>query len=200
MAKKCDEICEFLVAERLLLRIKERGDCFEADNFYAKNYAQKHRLFSMNTEEELREIVNDWSKYCNLKIVINCEYHIKEQNIIDFIRACNKCFLSDEMGKIISSFRLKTESAECFPINEFVDSDFLVDEKRAIIAMINYYHNQISDKRYGKNSAISSFMKEINKITDRFKLRAKVLPYNDIENIKKVVKEIIEYILFEKFQ
>lgn len=200
LAKKCDEICEFLVAERLLLRIKERGDCFEADNFYAKNYAQKHRLFSMNTEEELREIVNDWSKYCNLKIVINCEYHIKEQNIIDFIRACNECFPSDEMGKIISSFRLKTESAECFPINEFVDSDFLVDEKRAIIAMINYYHNQISDKRYGKNNAISSFMKEINKITDRFKLRAKVLPYNDIENIKKVVKEIIEYILFEKFQ
>ena len=66
--------------------------------------------------------------------------------------------------------------------------------------MITYYRNQIDDKRYGTKNAPRIFMKEINEITDRFKLRAKVLPYNHLEDIKKVVKDIIEYILFEKFQ
>ena len=195
LAKKCKkEDDESVVAERLLLKIKERGDCSEADKFYTEKYVQNHRLFAMNPEEELQEIVNDWSKYKKLKVVINGEKRKKEEQVFEFIKACNEIFPSEqETG---ASFNRKNEYPKKFPINEFVERDFLVDEKRAVRAMLGFYCN----RKYETNVAEETFRKEKNKITDKFKLKHEVLCINNLEAIKEVVKKIIENILFEKFQ
>lgn len=195
LAKKCkEEDDESVVAERLLLKIKDRGNCPDADKFFDDNFVQELRLFAMNPEEELQEIVDDWSKYKKLKVVINGEKRKKEEQVFEFIKACNEIFPSEqETG---ASFNRKNEYPKKFPINEFVERDFLVDEKRAVRAMLGFYCN----RKYETNVAEETFRKEKNKITDKFKLKHEVLCINNLEAIKEVVKKIIENILFEKFQ
>lgn len=194
LAKECYKIDELIVAERLLLRIKERGDCSEADKFYTEKYVQNRRLFAMNPEEELQEIADDWSKYKKLKIVPNSEYFNKEKQIFEFIKACNEVFPPEQ--EIGASFNRKNEYPKKFPINEFVERDFLDDEKRAVRAMLGFYCN----RKYETNVAKETFRKEKNKITDKFKLKHEVLCVNNLEVIKEVVKKIIKNILFKKIQ
>lgn len=183
LAKKYDDSDNVVEAIRLFERIMARDDFPEAKEYYNEKYGR--RFFSANTEEQLREIVKNWSRYEILKPKTEQEIKVKE-----YIKACYKIFYTEING---TNYRKSRLCERQFP-SDIPNDDILRNEK--------YHFRAIVFRCFGHyryNDVINIFNKEKNKIDKEYKLQHNVIPSSSEKACINQVSDIINYLLFEKF-
>ena len=184
LAKKCDDSDNVVEAIRLFERIIVRDDFPEAKEYYNEKYGR--RFFSANTEEQLREIVKNWSRYEILEP--KTEEEIKVKN---FIAVCFKIIYTEING---TNYRKSKLCEDLFP-SDIPYDDILRNEKYHFRAIVFYCYGHY---RYGGDVTIL-FRREKDKIDREYKLRHKVVLSNTPKGCINQIIEIINYLLFEKF-
>ena len=169
-----------------------RKDIEEWYNLHCNNRG----IFNDLTDEVLNSIVEDWSKFTYLEQYKDIE---KEGEVFLFIKGLNNIWKNN-------TYPLKTECK-----NIFSDSTILYyikhlkDEMRAIRALTYIYAYRCRANSYEDG------MLDFRAISNNFALKKKFAQlYRDINNryvysytedqIKTFTKELVKYILFEKFK
>lgn len=184
LAKKCDDSDNVAEAIRLFERIIARDDFPEAKEYYNEKYGR--RFFSANTEEQLREIVENWSRYERLEPKTEQENEVK-----NFIAACYKIIYTEING---TNYRVSKLCEYLFP-SDIPYDDILRNEKYHFRAIAFYCFGHY---RYGGN-VITLFRREKDKIDGEYKLRHNVVQTTTPNGCINQISEIINYLLFEKF-
>lgn len=194
LAKKYEEkeeIPEYAkTAIRLFKEIEQRGDHPVAIDYYKKNYFDQLRLFADNTIEELNDIVNDLSLYKELRVTLG-DFRDKEMAVYSFIRQC-----SEIISKPNDNYQKSRTCETLFKWDKINSDDILKNEKLHVSAIIFYC---FSHYRYGVGNY--TLFSKIKKLIDKdYKFHNRVCCFTAPNSCIESIKEIIKYLLFEKFR
>ena len=186
LANKYAEKGNLLESKRIYEKIKERGDCPEAEELYDEYFSSVNfisKLFK-NSKEELEEIAEDFSKFTKLRINSSSSnnYLRIAEEVFSLIGTCNKIFSVREY-EIISVIE------RTFP-EAFKSSETKI-ERLCIIAMLM---GSVSVYRlpYKRADVLDS-------IPDACPFKRRVANCSSISTAKKITKDIIHYLLFDRF-
>ena len=189
LAKKYREKGNLLESIRILEKIKDRGDCPEAENFYLnnKNKYYKRILFADNTEDELLDVVEDLEKYDKLKITGGSQ-RARETVIKDFIKDCSVVFSSKTPN-------MRLAAADRFNFGYYYKNGF-GDEERCVKAIAFCYY----DIRYSSDvKEYTSIIRPVSKEYINREIVEKCIKGRSYAECLNCVKDIIRYLLFDKF-
>ena len=189
LAKEYDKKGELEKSQIIFEKIVERDDCPEAKKFYLnnKNKYYKRILFADNTDDELSDVVDDLKKYDKLKITGGSQ-KAKETVIKQFIEDCFIVFdphTNDRRSPAKKRFNF-----------EYYYNNGLGDEERCVRAIAFCYH----DIRYYSNvQEYKSIIRPVSKEYINRKKVEKCIEGRSYAECLNCVKDIIRYLLFDKF-
>lgn len=193
LAKQYDNKDDVVNSIRIFEKIKERGDCPEADLYYKEKYysaskiAQKEGAYCLfdNSEKDFKEIVEDFSKCRNLKkrqdLDTNLETYARDVKNL-FVENLNKLFYNNEL-----IFSEKTLYEMCCRTS----FSTLRNEILCLIYILMVYkgYDSIGDRSitYIKRS-----------IPNDHPEKPHLCGSYSSSGVKRTIRRIVEYILLEK--
>lgn len=192
LAKQYENKDDVVNSIRIFEKIKERGDCPEADLYYKEQYypasktAQKEGAYCLfdNSERQFREIVDDFSKFRNLKIRQDLDTNLETyaRDVKDFLIILSEDFNSDYL------IYCKETLANMYDRTSF---STLRNEILSLIYILMVYKDyvRIGDKHI-------TYIKSI--ISNDYPEKPHLCGAYSESGVKRMIRRIVEYILLEK--